>query len=153
MESETAVLRSQLVEIIVDLHEHGGSKREVGLVEANDPPVGNILQLEADIAGSMVELWKLKDSVRQIGERFPRSSVGEPGEMTLADRFEAVTNVGLLIEVVERLRVMNPQERAYLGVFFEIVAIRMKTDAMVGSDFLAADDVKEFGEPIDDAIR
>lgn len=48
---------------------------------------------------------------------------------------------------------MYPQERAYLGVFFEIMAVRMKTDAMVGSDFLAADDIKQFGEPIDDAIR
>lgn len=47
---------------------------------------------------------------------------------------------------------MDSQERAYLGVFLEIVAIRMKTDAMVGSDILAADDVEQFGEPIDDAI-
>ena len=29
----------------------------------------------------------------------------------------------------------------------------MKIDAMVGSDFLAADFVEQLGEPIDDAIR
>lgn len=29
----------------------------------------------------------------------------------------------------------------------------MKIDAMVGSDFLAADDIEQLGESIDDAIR
>lgn len=66
MESETAVFRPQIVEIIDDdLYEHGGPDRQVGLVEANDPAVGDILQLEADIAGGVVELRKLEDSVRQ----------------------------------------------------------------------------------------
>jgi hypothetical protein len=64
--------------------------------------------LEADISGGVVELWKLEDSVRQIGERFPWTSISEPREMTLADWFEAVTNVGLLVKVIERLRIMNP---------------------------------------------
>jgi hypothetical protein len=53
------------VEIIVDLHEHGGPNRKVDLVETNDPAVTDVLQLEAHIAGGVVELWKLEDSVRQ----------------------------------------------------------------------------------------
>ena len=115
MESETAVFRPQLVEIIIDLHEQGSPDRKIGLVEANDPAVGDILQLEADIAGGVIELRKLEDSVRQIGERFPRSSVGEPGEMALADRFEASTNVGLLVEIVEGPRFMYPKNAPILA--------------------------------------
>jgi hypothetical protein len=153
MESETAVLRPQLVEIIVDLHEHGGPNRKVGLVESDDPAVTDVFELEADIAGSVVELWKLEDSVRQIGERFPRSTVGEPREMTLADWFETVTNVGLLVEIIEGLRIVNSQESAYLGVFFEVDAIRMDANTVFSSDILAADYVKQLGESIDNTIR
>lgn len=108
MESETAVFRTELVEITIDLHEHGGPNREIRLVEPNDPAVTDVLQLETHIAGGMVELWQLEESVRQIGERFPRPSIGEPREMTLADRFETVTNVGLLVKIIERLRIKNP---------------------------------------------
>jgi hypothetical protein len=153
MESETAVFRSQLVEIIVDLHEHGGPNRKVGLIESNAPAIGDVFELEADIAGSVVELWKLEDSVRQIGERFPRSSVGEPGEMTLADWFEAVTDVGLLVEIIEGLRIVNSQESAYLGVFFEADAVRVDANTMFSGDFLAVDYVEQLGESTDDAIR
>ena len=115
MESETAVFKPQFVEIDDDLHEHGGPKRKVSLVEANDPAVGDIFQLETDIAGGVIELRKLENSVRQIGERFPRSSIGEPGEMALADRFEASTNVGLLVEIVEGPRFMYPKNAPILA--------------------------------------
>ena len=83
----------------------------------------------------------------------PRSTVGEPREMTLADWFEVVTNVGLLVEIIEGLRIMNSQESAYLGVFFEVDAVRVDTNTVFIGDFLAVDFVEQLGESIDDAIR
>jgi hypothetical protein len=141
------------VEIIIDLHEHGGPNRKVGLVESNDPAVTDVFELEADIAGGMVELWKLEDSVRQIGERFPWSSVGKSREMTLADWFEVVTDVSLLIEIIEGLRIVNSQESAYLGVFFEVDAVRVDANTVFSGDFLAVDYVEQLGESIDNTIR
>ena len=73
--------------------------------------------------------------------------------MTLADWFEAVTDVSLLIEIIEGLRIVNSQESAYLGVFFEIDAVRVDANTVFSGDFLAVNSVEQLGKSIDDAIK
>jgi len=146
------VFGAEFVEIVIDLHEQGCPKWEIGLIESNDPPVTDLLKLETNISRGVVELWQLEDRVRQRGERLPRASRGQPREMTLANGFDAVTYVGLLVEVIKCLWIDDSQQYTNFDVFLKIDPVRVDSNAILVSNRLAADIVEQRGESVDDTV-